>query len=71
MMINYGLNISIDTENGIVTIENDSVFTVEICAVPTNNRRKVRTQMVIHPKQAWIIDKLTDFNLKDYYIRFV
>jgi hypothetical protein len=71
MIIESILNISVDTENGYVRITNDSIFTVEICGVPKNNKRKVLTNCIIHPKQFWLVDNVTEFNLKDYYIRFV
>ena len=71
MIIESILSISVDTENGFVKIENDSIFTVEICGVPKNNKRKVHAQMIISPKQFWVIDNVTEFDLKDYYLRFV
>jgi hypothetical protein len=71
MLIESILKICVDTENGYVKIVNDSVFTVEICGVPKNNKRKVQTHVVISPKQFWMIDNVTEFNLKDYYLRFV
>ena len=71
MIVESSLRVQVDTENGMVFIVNDSDCTVEICAVPPHNKRRVRAQMIIHPKQAWAIDRLTEFDLKDYYFRFV
>lgn len=65
------LNISVDTKNGYLKIINNSVFTIEICAVPKKNKRKVHVEMVISPKQFLLFDKIKEFNLKDYYFRFL
>lgn len=71
MLIESVLTISVDPENGYVRLVNNSNYTVEICGVPKNNRRKVHAQMVISPKQFWMIDNVTEFNLSDFYFRFV
>lgn len=51
-------------------IENLSDYTIEICRVPVNNRRKVLVDCIISPNRFWIVTISKDFDLKQFFFRF-
>lgn len=52
-------------------IINNSEFVLEVHVVPKKPKRKVHMQMVIHPKQGYIADHTGDYDISNYFFRFV
>ena len=63
--------LKITQEKNSIKIENKSKYVVELHLVPVKPKRKVHTQMVIHPDQYFIFDGVDEWNLSSHFFRFV
>lgn len=70
-MIESILNIKEYNQGNLIVIENNSSYTIELCAKPVNNKRKIIALTIIPPGTNITIDLMTKFNLSNYYFRFI
>ncbi len=63
------LQISTDEENYYFNITNESPYTIELFAIPKEDRMNSVLRIVIEPESSWFTKDF--FNLNDYFFRFV